>query len=198
MPDQRTDERYGVFDAHFYSKRHHIAWRAPVVVDALLQIVQPSTVLDVGCSIGEFVKEFNDRGIDAKGIDLNDPGEYLLCHRGRFIPGDVIGITSADEEMRVAMEGKIDLVMCLMTIQFIDKTKWSDLAAEFGRLTAPGGSVLTVTDAMGFHNVLIRKAPLAYNAKATRQFRELLAPYEKKTAIRAILNCARFYNKIGE
>ena len=196
MPDQRTDERYGVFDSHFYSKRHHIAWRAPIVVDAILQIVQPKSILDIGCSIGEFVKEFSDRDIVSFGIDLNDPGEYLLCDRARFAACNIFGLSTAVE----LITGKADqwgLVMSLMTIQFIDKSKWSDLAIEFGRLTAPGGSVLTVTDAGGFHSVLIRKAPLEYNAKATRAFRALLAPYEKKTAIRAILNCARIYNRIG-
>lgn len=191
MTDNRTDERWGIFDDHFFSKRHHIAWRAPAVVDAILAVVHPQTVLDVGCSIGEFVKEFNSRNIACLGMDLNDPKDYLLCDRSQFFKGDILQINKT-------IMDRWDLIMCVMMIQFIQKTDWPLAAEVFGRLVAPGGSVLTVTDATGFHNILIRKAPLKYNAEATREFRKLLEPFSKKTAIRAILNCGRFYDRIGE
>lgn len=180
-----------VFDDRYYSKRVHIAWRAPHIVKALIDTLSPQSVLDVGCSIGEFVKEFNDHDVAALGVDLNDPGQHNICPK-YFVQTDILDTS----QITSLIDTSFDLVMSLMMIQFIDKKDWPQLAKNLIALTNENGHILTVTDATGFHTALNKSKRIHYSDILTTQFKEAISEHKDKTAIRAIYNCARIYTKI--
>ena len=58
-----------MYKGAFFSKRHKLAWRVPIVCDAIETVFKPESVVDVGCATADFVKGFQDRGIDSNGIE---------------------------------------------------------------------------------------------------------------------------------
>lgn len=60
------EETYG---EKFFAKRNSLQWRAEIFCIPILEILQPRSVIDVGCAIGDFVKWFYDKGLDAWGIE---------------------------------------------------------------------------------------------------------------------------------
>ena len=52
----------------FFKTRKSLNWRDSLVCDPIIEILKPSSVVDVGCGDGAFVKYFNDKGILSHGI----------------------------------------------------------------------------------------------------------------------------------
>jgi hypothetical protein len=48
-----------IFDMAYYEKRKFIAWRASFIVDALITTFKNRSLVDFGCGVNEFVREFN-------------------------------------------------------------------------------------------------------------------------------------------
>lgn len=68
----KMDNVAGTYKGGFFKNRHRLSWRAPIVVDALVrtfQLTQLSTVIDIGCAIGDYVAEFNKKGYQAYGLE---------------------------------------------------------------------------------------------------------------------------------
>jgi 2-polyprenyl-3-methyl-5-hydroxy-6-metoxy-1,4-benzoquinol methylase len=58
-----------IYGKRFFARRHKLAWRAPIVVDAIQMELNPSSVVDVGCATGDLVKEWQCRGTNAIGVE---------------------------------------------------------------------------------------------------------------------------------
>jgi len=57
------------YSGRFFRNRHKFAWRAKHICKAIDDIFHPSSVIDVGCAIGDIVKGFRDISIIADGIE---------------------------------------------------------------------------------------------------------------------------------
>ena len=53
-----TDVKY------FHDEEHHNLISPRVIVPQLVKIINPKSVIDVGCGIGTFLKVFKENGID--------------------------------------------------------------------------------------------------------------------------------------
>jgi len=53
----------------FFRKRHKLNWRSPIVVDAIMKILNPQSVIDFGCATGDIISEFLRRDIMAHGVE---------------------------------------------------------------------------------------------------------------------------------
>lgn len=62
-----------VYKGGFFKNRHRLSWRAPIVTAALVETfnLDPAyhTIIDVGCAIGDYVKELGDMGFLSCGIE---------------------------------------------------------------------------------------------------------------------------------
>lgn len=73
-----------IYKGGFFKNRHRLEWRAPIVCQAIAKVFKlktgtPSTIIDVGCAIGEYVKWFNENGYLAWGIEgSNASQEFWL------------------------------------------------------------------------------------------------------------------------
>ncbi|WP_153799446.1 class I SAM-dependent methyltransferase [Foetidibacter luteolus] len=78
-----------------------------VIVPMLLKLLQPSSVVDVGCGLGAFLHVFQQNGIEnILGID----GEWVDRSQ-LLIPADKFLVTDLEHKIRVAQ--KFDLVVSL-------------------------------------------------------------------------------------
>lgn len=47
-----------VYNKKFFKQRRSLAWRVPIVVDAVIDVLNPHSVIDVGCGNGDLVSGF--------------------------------------------------------------------------------------------------------------------------------------------
>lgn len=84
-----------------------------IIVPLLIQLFQPSSLVDVGCGLGNFLKVFCDHGItDVVGVD----GEWvdrskLYCAEACFVTRDL--------EQPLDVGRRFDLVLCLEVAEHI-------------------------------------------------------------------------------
>lgn len=78
-----------VYGERFYNTYADVSMlSARVVTDALLRYIpKPSTVIDIGCGIGTWLKVWQEKDVEIQGVD----GDYvnrsqLLIDSGKFIP----------------------------------------------------------------------------------------------------------------
>lgn len=71
-----------IYRKSFFSARKKLIWRAGIVCDAIVKtfdLKKGSTLIDIGCAIGEYVMEFKRRGICAWGIEgSSNAKDYFL------------------------------------------------------------------------------------------------------------------------
>ena len=99
----------------FFSGRFRLEWRAPLFVDAVSLVFTPISVIDVGCAVGEFVKEWLKRGIDAYGLEGSpDAVEFLMFPQEKLIQHDL--------RTPIKLNGKkFDLVTCIEVAEHLDE-----------------------------------------------------------------------------
>ena len=111
---------YGIPDIDFYYDKQFFSQRSPsatvgaaaLVVDVVLEHFSPRTVVDIGCGNGNFVKAFQDRGIDAWGI------EGSRAARGAaVVDPNCIRIFDLREVLRI--ENSADLCICFEVLEHI-------------------------------------------------------------------------------
>lgn len=175
------------WNANFFNKRHHIAWRATPICDLLEKYFNFKSVIDVGCGIGEFVAEFIQRGKIAVGTEGTDNVfPFLLFPRNKMILHDL----RIPEQW---MHPKFDLALCFMVIGRIDVAHWPSCTFN---LCQTSDTILTV----------VENEPLWTEYMALRGFeedivmrdtlrRELLI-HKNKTAIRSFYNHLQVFRRI--
>ncbi|GAG74770.1 unnamed protein product, partial [marine sediment metagenome] len=47
------------YNKKFFTQRRSLAWRVPIVVDAVMEVLNPKSVIDVGCGNGDLVQGFS-------------------------------------------------------------------------------------------------------------------------------------------
>jgi hypothetical protein len=175
------------FNDLYYQKRKHIAWRAPVVCAAIKKVFNPFSVIDVGCSIGEFVEEFNNMGIHARGIDgskavtphfMADPS-FLKIH-----------------DLRKKVTGyKADFCMCIEVFTIFEDEYKKQLLKN---LTGFANKVLIGAAEHQRAEVLSEMNRLKYDylADGEIELRRELEHLKTKPAIKALYHNSMYFEKI--
>lgn len=103
-----------IYKGGFFSRRHKLNWRAPIICKAIAEIFEPKTLVDVGCATGDLVAEFVRMGIDAYGIEGSRHAEpHLECAMDRVHFHDL-------REPLPSHFGKFDLVLCFEVAEHIE------------------------------------------------------------------------------
>ncbi len=116
------------YDEKIYNKQS-----AREVVPLVLDLLQPASVIDVGCGLGTWLAVFEELGVkDILGIDGSDTAsEQLEIPKEKFIPADLT--------QPLQISRRFDLVVCLEVAEHLPGT-----AAEafIGTLTSLGDTIL--------------------------------------------------------
>jgi hypothetical protein len=103
-----------IFTFRYFKHRKGLSWRTAIICSAIAEVFKPATVVDVGCSIGDFVNAFLDLGIDAYGIDGATACFDYLC-----IPKELV--TLADLREPQDWQREYDLALCFEVAEHIEK-----------------------------------------------------------------------------
>ena len=170
---------------NFFSKRKHIAWRAKPVVIQVIQQFNPQSVIDVGCGIGEFLDEFQKRGIDIIGIEGTESVyPHLMISQDKIMIFDITGAP-------ICIPEKYDLATCFMVIGRLPKDKWKN-AARF--LTKLSDTIITVVEDQEAWRTIMAQFNFIEDIEAGAIFRESLRPLLDKTAVRSF-QCTQIFRK---
>jgi hypothetical protein len=100
----------------FFKRRQSLSWRTSYVCSGINELFHPSSVVDVGCAIGDYVHEFLNMGIHCTGIEgSSDVIPYLVV--------DAVYINIHDLRIPINFEAYpvYDVVMCLEVAEHIEK-----------------------------------------------------------------------------
>jgi SAM-dependent methyltransferase len=124
----------GRYDRAFFRRLDSPAVEsARVVVPLLLELIQPKSVVDIGCGTGGWLSVFHEHGIeDVIGVD----GDYIDRHQLRIAPEHFI---AADLRRPLALQRLFDLVVCLEVAEHLPATVADSLV---GMLTDLGPVIL--------------------------------------------------------
>jgi len=67
-----------IYKDSFFRVRYKLLWRVPIVCEAIVNEFRPSSVIDVGCAIGEYVMGF--KGLDVSFAYGIEGSERCLPH----------------------------------------------------------------------------------------------------------------------
>jgi SAM-dependent methyltransferase len=113
---KRTRPRFGgsSYTREFFLEQHALGRRsAEIVVPYLIELVEPTSVVDVGCGSGSWLSVFHELGVDdTVGID------------GEAVPTDVVAVPAAsfirhDLTRPLTLDRTFDLVLCLEVAEHI-------------------------------------------------------------------------------
>lgn len=102
-----------IYKDAFFRRRNSLLWRVPIVCDAIVKEFAPSSVVDVGCAIGEFVMGFHGRSIFSCGVEGSE----------RCLPHIVVArrlIKIRDLRKKFDLEMFFSLVMCFEVAEHIE------------------------------------------------------------------------------
>jgi len=102
-----------IYKDAFFRTRHKLLWRVPIVCEAIKKEFNPSSVIDVGCAIGEFVMGFKGLDIFSYGIEGS---ERCLPH----IVASKRCILIKDLRKKFDLEMLFSLAMCFEVAEHIE------------------------------------------------------------------------------
>jgi len=109
MIDLRT-----MYKGRYFARRSSLEWRAKAVCDAICKVLDPKSVIDAGCAVGDLIKEFDKRKIMCYGIEGTDNVvPYLL------VPKDKVFIKDLRLPLNLGLS--FDLAICLEVAEHIDE-----------------------------------------------------------------------------
>jgi len=130
-PSASTETNRDVYDdAFFDSLTEGSLQSARVVVPILLNVIDPKSVIEVGCGRGAWLKAFQENGIDLiRGIDgpWMDQSRLLI---------DKADFRIADLSQRFGIDGQYDLAVCLEVVEHLPAKAGQFLILQLTR-TAP-------------------------------------------------------------
>lgn len=102
-----------IYKGAFFGKRYRMEWRAEPVCSAIIDVLNPQSIIDIGCAVGDLIKEFDKRGRICYGIE---GAKTVLPHL--MVDAEKVFI----EDLRVPINPKVfvDLVLCLEVAEHIE------------------------------------------------------------------------------
>jgi SAM-dependent methyltransferase len=177
-----------VFNEEYMRKREHLTWRAPYVVNAIDKVLRPKSVVDVGCSIGEFVQHFTALGVPAVGIDNSQAA--CAAFKGNIDNFWLMDIANQEQ----SFTEKFDLAMCF----------------EVGGILTPMGQAILLINLIKLSDQILfgieeprheewklrfKKVGFEPNPDVVKSIRSGLEPLKQKMAMKAIYYGMMFFQR---
>ena len=104
---------------YVHDEFHHNLKSPEIIVEAILNIIKPKSVVDLGCGIGTFLKVFKQKGVhDILGIDGDWVDKKLLY---KYIQENEFFETNLEEPLNLSK--KFDLAISLEVAEHINEEK---------------------------------------------------------------------------
>lgn len=120
MAEEERKPLNKIYKGRWFGVRTKFMWRAPIIANAIVELWNPATTLDIGCAIGDVVRALSLRGVSSWGLEGHENViPYLVCHPLQVIISDLRDKVTFPEEIK-AGRPYIDLVLCLEVAEHIE------------------------------------------------------------------------------
>jgi 2-polyprenyl-3-methyl-5-hydroxy-6-metoxy-1,4-benzoquinol methylase len=126
-------------DRHYFERLDMLDKKA---VMNFIDVHPDMTILDVGCGVGRWCREFAGRGANVTGIDISE--EMIRITKSNMERDGFTGhlMVKRVEEIDFR-DNSFDLVLCVGVLEHItDPDKFRNACAAIVRVTRPGGQIL--------------------------------------------------------
>ncbi|MFO7807583.1 MAG: class I SAM-dependent methyltransferase [Candidatus Moraniibacteriota bacterium] len=101
----------------FYRNRQNPSFSADIISDEVIKLIQPKSVVDVGCGLGEFLRSFQKRGVEkVLGVDGSWVNKEELKIEKKFF-------LEANLEKALPVKEKFDLAISLEVAEHLSEKK---------------------------------------------------------------------------
>ncbi len=196
-----------IYKPRFFKQHVSMAWRAPIVCGAIMNIFNPLTVIDVGCGVGDIVSEFLKHQVRAYGIEgANNSDSFLMCPKDRIIKHDLrVPLIS----LPFGTPGSFEVVLSLEVAEHIEPeyvdifiTTLQALAKNWIMMTAapPGqeGTYHKNCQQKDYWVEKIEKFGFQRMVESEKYFMECWKPWGKKRAMRAYCDNLLVFRRNGK
>lgn len=189
-----------IYKGGFFKNRHRLNWRAPIVVDVILDIFPDvESVIDMGCATGDIVKSFLNRGVEAYGLEGAETClPFIEVPKNRMLVQDL--------RLPIVLSQRFDLVLCLEVAEHIEPEYAGQLVEN---MTIGSDKILTSMappKCLGHHHVncqelkywinKFNKVNYVFDLEITESFKKAFLPWGHKKGIKAYYeHVAYFYKK---
>jgi len=171
-----------IYGPKFFARRDKLKWRCPIICNAVNDVFEPNSVIDVGCGIGEYVQYWNEKlNTDAWGIEgSKECVPYLVSDK----------IVIQDMRLIQYVRLRSDLAVCFEVAEHIEE-EYSDIFVE--NLTELSDRILVSAappGAGGHHHVNCQtqeywhkkflKFGYIYDEVQTQAIRQALQPWKHR------------------
>lgn len=106
-----------IYDEDFYKQQAEDSIKsAKEIIPFIKEVIDPKSVLDVGCGAGTWLKVWSDFKVDIQGVDCNTiPEDGLYISRSKIIISDLV-----EENLKNKLNN-VDLVESLEVAEHIDE-----------------------------------------------------------------------------
>jgi SAM-dependent methyltransferase len=158
------DDFYSQFEHAFRGERPEIKERLQVyvpLIEPLIDLYPDALALDLGCGRGEWLEVLRDKGLNAKGVDLDD-GMLAECRKLNLNVStqDVIAALNSFEDESISMVSAFHLV------EHISFEMLRALISEAFRVLKPGG--LLILETPNPENILVGTSTFYLDPTHTR------------------------------
>ncbi len=120
----------------FFKQRASLNWRVPIFCNAILDVISPSSIIDLGCGNGDLLKGFQDRGIKTLGVEgtgncadfLSLNGVLIFDLRGPGLRPVIEHVLLFPNSLDIS-KGHFDLALCLEVAEHIEP-EYEDVLLE--------------------------------------------------------------------
>lgn len=103
------------YSPKFFRQRKSLAWRVPIMAEAIDEILHPKSVIDLGCGNGDLLSWFHERGRFVFGIEgTRNCVSSLMIPESKFVQWDL-----RFDFSRFAVFYPFDLALCLEVAEHI-------------------------------------------------------------------------------
>ena len=116
LPATATDESSRLYDQNFYDEQKETSYRsAKIVVPIIVRAFKPKSVIDIGCGVGTWLRQFQENGVsDVCGYDING-----LSAENYFIDKNLIQTNVDITGNNFKVNSKYDVLICLEVVEHL-------------------------------------------------------------------------------
>lgn len=191
--------------AGFFRQRKTLAWRIPIVVDAIRSIYPiVDSVIDLGCGNGDLLRGLQDKGYEVTGVEYKECClPYLMVDRKHVFIRDL------SKPLQDSWNDAFGLVMCLEVAEHIWERDTHNLIQTIKACTKSGGTLIfsaAPPGCLGVHHVNLQfkeywveklKPEFAYNKQKTEIFKTKLETYKRIKGVKAYYEHGMVFSKLG-
>lgn len=201
--DRQMEELRNIYKKRFFARRNSMNWRAPIMAKAIIDMFNPSSIIDVGCATGDILRaiEEMDGNVVIRGIEGSDQAiEYFEVNFDRIFVLDLRFSISLHD---VGLIVPADLCMSLEVAEHIEPEyaeqyvnnlcNFSDRILLTAAPPGQGGHHHVNCQFPSYWERLFNSFGFIWDIDTTLEFKRQLKPWAHKKGIKAYYDNALYF-----